>query len=363
MTLIRRDTKSIAIFGLKMIAIWHVAYTIFVFFRNYGIDESIRYQEVAHIDHLTEFTTVLLVSVLTGIFYTALEIFFDRSYFQKIAFGKVIVIKTILYFIMMRIVFFFGSICFAWMEGQTIDKEMITTAMMSKTFWALLFYFLLVSAVISFVLQVSQKFGPGMLWNFIIGKYHKPLEEDRIFLFVDLHSSTAHAEQLGHIKYSRLLQDCFFDLTTVVTEHRVDVYQYVGDEAVLSWKKETGISNNRCLHAYFDFQKILDDRKEYYMENYGLQPYFKAGLHMGKVTVAEVGVVKKEIAYHGDVLNTTARIQGECNKFGQSLLVSEEIINNISFGQHFNSKLMDSPLLKGKKKKVNIYGVQLVPAL
>ena len=360
MTLIRRDLRGLGRFAIKMVAIWTLAYFIFIFFRNFGIEESAKFDLVGHIDHRTEFWTVVFIGVLTGIFYTLLEVFFDRPYFQKIPFGKVILFKTVLYFIMMRLIFFLAALVFASLDGRQIDMAMIQEAMMSKSFWVLLAYFLIVSAVISFVLQVSQKFGPGMLWNFLIGKYHKPLVEDRIFLFIDLHSSTTHAEQLGHVKFSRLLQDCFFDLTDVVTRHHCDVYQYVGDEAVLSWPKEKGITDKRCLHAYFDFMAILNAKKAHYMEHYGLQPYFKAGLHMGQVTVAEVGVVKKEIAYHGDVLNTTARIQAACNQYGQALLASEDIINNISFDKAFNCELMDNPLLKGKKKKVKIYGVQSI---
>jgi len=51
----------------------------------------------------------------------------------------------------------------------------------------------------------------------------------------------------------------------------------------------------------------------YYLSKYGRVPVFKAGIHGGKVMALEVGSVKKELAYLGDIVNTTARIQGECN--------------------------------------------------
>lgn len=40
----------------------------------------------------------------------------------------------------------------------------------------------------------------------------------------------------------------------------------------------------------------------------------------------EVGYIKKEIAYHGNVFNTAARIWSVCNDFNKDLLVSEHII-------------------------------------
>jgi adenylate cyclase len=81
-----------------------------------------------------------------------------------------------------------------------------------------------------FILQVSDKFGQGVLISFLLGKYYRPKEDDRIFMFMDLKSSTTSAEKLGHIKYSQFIQDCFFDITDVITKYDAKIYQYVGDE-------------------------------------------------------------------------------------------------------------------------------------
>ena len=66
-------------------------------------------------------------------------------------------------------------------------------------------------------------------------------------MFLDLKSSTTHAEQLGHIKYSQLIQDCFYELTEVVTRREAQIYQYVGDEIVLTWPYEKGIKNKSSV--------------------------------------------------------------------------------------------------------------------
>ena len=41
------------------------------------------------------------------------------------------------------------------------------------------------------------------------GYYQKPKEESKIFMFLDLQSSSKIAELLGHEKYSDFIQDCF----------------------------------------------------------------------------------------------------------------------------------------------------------
>lgn len=104
--------------------------------------------------------------------------------------------------------------------------------------------------------MVSQKFGPGVLWNMFIGKYRNPKEEERVFMFLDLKPSTSIAEKLGHINFCRFIQDCFADLTLVITKHSVEIYQYVGDEAVLSWPLENGFENNTGSNHLWNYQKI-----------------------------------------------------------------------------------------------------------
>jgi adenylate cyclase len=195
------------------------------------------------------------------------------------------------------------------------------------------------------------------MFNLIIGKYHYPRVENRIFMFLDMKDSTTHAENLGHIKFSSLIQDSLNDLTSAIIEHKVEVYQYVGDEAVLTWNLHNGFENTNCLQVYYSFQKTLERKKAYYENEYGFVPFFKAGVHLGDVTVSEVGIVKREIAYHSDVLNTAARIQGKCNEFEAELLISEDLRNKLKGSQYFNFKHIGGLSLKGKQQLVNIYKV------
>ncbi len=177
-------------------------------------------------------------------------------------------------------------------------------------------------------------------------------------MFLDLKDSTTIAEQLGHHKYSQFIQDCFFDLNDVVLDHDAEIYQYVGDEAVLSWPYKKGLAKNNCLGLFFAFQHQLELRKAYYLEKYGISPEFKAGLHGGTLMVAEVGSVKKELAYHGDVINTSARIQAECNTYHVSLLISEKLLKDLHIDEVSNSKSLGNVLLKGKHEEVKIHTIE-----
>jgi adenylate cyclase len=201
--------------------------------------------------------------------------------------------------------------------------------------------------------QVNLFLGSNNFWKLLRGRFYTPREEERIFMFLDLQSSTKHAENLGHIEYSKMIQDCFNDLGIVI-ENEAEIYQYVGDEAILTWRLKDGLSDQNCLNAYFNFKQRLDKRKEHYLKNYNCTPHFKAGMHAGIVTVAEVGKFKKEIAYHGDTINTAARIQGKCNELKQEFLISESLKSQLSPTGFVFDKL-GSIELKGKESNMFLY--------
>ncbi len=216
-------------------------------------------------------------------------------------------------------------------------------------------YILVLDFFLVILRQVNLMLGEGNLLKVLRGKFYTPREEERIFMFLDLQASTSLAEKLGHIQYSKLLQDCFNDLGIVV-DYRAEVYQYVGDEVILSWSFKNGLKNNNCLASFFMFKAVLLEKKAYYVQNYGVLPFFKAGLHAGTVTVTEVGKYKKEIAYHGDTINTAARIQGVCNQYEKEFLVSNFLKEQLETSG-FEFETIGQVPLKGKGKEVLVHAV------
>jgi adenylate cyclase len=78
-------------------------------------------------------------------------------------------------------------------------------------------------------------------------------------------------------------------------------------------------------------------------------PGFKAGLHGGKVVTTQVGDIKSEIVYHGDVLNTAARIQELCNVYGSKLLVSDTLAGKLNLPNYLSLHGLEQVQLRGKE--------------
>lgn len=214
-----------------------------------------------------------------------------------------------------------------------------------------------VVAFTQLMLQVNSKFGHGAFGNIIRGKYNTPKEEKRIFMFLDLNSSTSMAERLGNETYHELLKDFFADITNPVLDNRGEIHQYVGDEVVVVWTLEDGIEDSRCVQCFFDIKNHIEKNKEKYLQRYGLVPTFKAGIHAGKVVAGEVGIIKRDITYSGDVLNTTSRIQSMCRKFNEEIIASASLIAELRPADKYVSRALGAIKLPGKEKEVMLSGL------
>src|SRR6185295_17359504 len=138
--------------------------------------------------------------------------------------------------------------------------------------WVLIFYTLVIYGLLVFFLQINQLLGEGILWKFIRGKYHQPREEERIFMFLDMKSSTAIAEQLGHVRFYALLNELFNEISQPVLLTKAEIYQYIGDEVVLTWEVEHGLENSNCLKTFFMFRESLIRNSGKYLKNFGVKP-------------------------------------------------------------------------------------------
>lgn len=310
---------------------------------------------------------MLWTAVLLGFFYgVTLGItgyYLDKEFFRKLSLGKIIVFKTVGSFVLL--VFLLWLLRFVLFDLFISRSLNIPDVILNEKVWRSLFYLLMIyyffmTLMINFINQVNKKYGPGVLLPLLLGKYRNPKEEERIFMFMDLKSSTTTAEKLGHIRYSSFIRDCFVDINEVLFPFCAQVYQYVGDEIVVMWPEREGIKHHRCIRFYFACKKQFQDRAEYYRTNYGFLPDFKASVHTGKVTVVEIGEIKRDIAYHGDTLNTAARIQSVCNEYKKDFLVSEHLFEKFGVDPRMKIEPLGKILLRGKTERVGVVSLDWI---
>lgn len=207
-----------------------------------------------------------------------------------------------------------------------------------------------------FYVEVSEHLGHSVLTNFITGRYHHPKTETRLFMFSDMKSSTQIAETLGHDLYFQFLKSYYNDLSDAILRHKGVVYQYVGDEIVLTWPSTTNGFAQLSLDCFYAMKTDLKQRQVHYIKHYGVFPDFKAAIHLGEVSTGEIGALKKDIFFTGDVLNTAARLQSECHTYGVDLLVSKAAIDRVSTSM-YKFESLGLVQLKGKTQVVELFSV------
>ena len=214
----------------------------------------------------------------------------------------------------------------------------------------------------NFVGQVNGLLGRGVLVGLILGRYHRPREEVRIFLLIDLRGSTQIAQRLGNLRYHAFLSRFISDVTASAVRFRGEVHRYVGDEVILTWTAEEGLRGAGCIRAVFAISATLEAAGTEYEADFGVVPSFWAGLHLGPVVTGEIGTIKHEIAFLGDTLNAASRIQQAGKDNQRQFLASAGVISALDLPNDVASESLGRIELRGIEEPMELFAVSRVAA-
>lgn len=352
----KSSLKKIAIVTLVWIlmAVFLALYELFFLWGN-GLDVTMSVQH-----YILSYVGAAFFAGIFGGGFVVLK--FEKS-LRKYPYGRALVNLmfwfTLIYFfahvvgsILGNTLFFEFSLFDPKIQSSIISYFTSFNFLQGYLFWGI------VNLLTIIALEVNKKYGPGVFRDFLLGRYFHPRKEERIFMFLDLKGSTTIAEKIGEESFFNFIKDFYADATPAILEFKGEIYQYVGDEILVSWEMEKGLRDARFLNCFFEIKNSFENRSEYYQNKYGVIPKFKAGFHGGTVMAGEVGEVKKDIAFSGDVLNTSARIQGECNRLGVDILMSDYLLTkmeNIPLSYIF--KTVEKIKLRGKSEEVGLVTV------
>lgn len=218
-------------------------------------------------------------------------------------------------------------------------------------------YWLVIFAVTQLFIEINDKYAPGIFISILSGKYKKPVVENRIIMFMDLKDSTPIAEKLGHENYFLFIRAFITYISNAIITHDGIIYQYVGDEVVVSWplsKKNT----KKALASIIEARRNIQKMSEKFRREYDIVPEFRVGIHAGEVTIGEIGVMKKDLAMSGDTMNTTARIRSACNELNQKFIVSKEFTEYAQL-EPYQYTSLGTIELKGKSDGIELFALNL----
>ncbi len=311
------------------------------------------------------FITGAAAGLLLGATISFLELWVFTSGVRKLRFATLLTFRTTLYLLLITFIIFNAAMIsriiihdmtYAEVLAST-DQKGITYYLVYKDFDTAVIYTLAFAFSINFTRMISRKIGQGMLLSHISGTYYSPVKESRIIMFLHIHNSKKISQKLGAYQFHQFLKDFFYDITSPIVVHQGIIYEYIEDLIVVSWSMKKGLQDANCIRVFFDINETLDTLKEKYYKNYGFIPTIKAGLHCGDIVRAEIGDIKTQIVFHGDVMNTCARVLDKANEIETNLLVTKDLLDVIELPVLYDSQSEGQIKLRGKQSEIELFKI------
>jgi class 3 adenylate cyclase len=207
------------------------------------------------------------------------------------------------------------------------------------------------------IFELTRLIGSRVLFNVALGRYRTPVREARVLMFLDLANSTSLAESMGELRVQGLLTRFFFDIDGAIVAHGGEVHAYVGDEVIVTWPLDERMSGGRCIECFFAIADSITEHADSYRQEFGTVPSFRAGLHAGHVVISECGSSRRQLAYFGDTVNVTARLQEHCKEVGRNLLVSADLLRDMKLKPAFAVEALGEVRLRGRAAAIEVFSV------
>jgi adenylate cyclase len=295
----------------------------------------------------------VIAALLTASCIGGIEMFLlpraSMRWLDALPFAAVFILKTLAY----------GAIAGVVFLGQPGQRLLgVVTVYSPRTALIAVCLTLVAVAVMVMMFQAAGLVGYRTFMALLLGKYRRPYAERRFFLFVDVVGSTAIAERLGALEAHRFLGAVFSAVAEPIELCRGEIHQYVGDEIVVTWVEADGVADARALRCFFAMREALTADTNRFVERFGVQPELRAALHLGEVITGEVGQVRRAIVFHGDVMNTTGRLEQATREVGCRFIASAEALAPLGPPPGIRSHDLGALALRGRVEPIHAFCVE-----
>lgn len=292
-------------------------------------------------------------ALLTASCIAGIELFLlprtSMRWLDALPFAALFILKTLVY----------GAIAGTVLAGQPGERLLgVVTVYNARTGLIAVCLSLVPVAVVVMMFQAAGLVGYRTFTALLLGRYRRPSAERRFFLFVDVVDSTAIAERLGALEAHRFLAAVFSAVAEPIELCRGEIYQYVGDEIVITWVEADGVADARALRCFFAMRAALAADAIRFVQRFGVQPELRAALHLGEVIAGEVGQVRRAIVFHGDVMNTTGRLEQATREVGCFFIASAEAITSVGPPPEIRTRDLGALALRGRVEPVHAFCVE-----
>jgi len=136
---------------------------------------------------------VVFIGALLAVPLIVLESSRFAKRFRRLPFWAGVLLKSVAYVTALAAIFLGVGFVLGLIEGRTIAEFVEALPQNFAAMGAAFVMYL----VIIFLKHLDRLLGPGVLLRYVMGRYHRPRREQRVFMFVDITGSTKLAERLS----------------------------------------------------------------------------------------------------------------------------------------------------------------------
>jgi class 3 adenylate cyclase len=174
-------------------------------------------------------------------------------------------------------------------------------------------------------MRVAHFIGLETLFHLMIGTYHRPVVEEKVLMFLDINNSTALAAQLGAIETKSFVGKFLFDISGPITNNGGEIYLYKGDGLIAQWDWDEALSGGKILQAIDAVFAAVERERAAYLDQFGIVPAFRIGVHGGEVVVSEQGDIKRAIGIYGNTINIAERMEEAAKAHSVACVISGDV--------------------------------------
>jgi len=307
-------------------------------------------EKATGIEILAAFLRGVYTGTVIALPLTVIEVALSQSAFtrwrQSRPFLIALLIDSVLYTAIVTFGLWSGAWLFAGPEGSDFGWNKDSGIQMMFAF--------VVSVFVNLFIVINRIIGPGVMLNIALGRYHQPVEEDRVLLFIDIKGSTSIAERIGDLAFHKLLNQFYGDIADAVLRYQGTIHKYVGDEIIVSWRAGRTNSATNAIQCHRFASEIINQNRNEYQKQFGVTPEFRAALHVGQVVIGEMGNIKLEIAFSGDAMNTAGRLMDLCRELTQDCIASAALLDQAELPDTVAAHQLSPVKMRGKEKPIAI---------
>ena len=268
-----------------------------------------------------------------GFLSTVIEVYYirsqRRSWIRRVAFLPGLIVRILVLTLLIRICLTGNELISDYLTGRPLALDFKFAQQARDTLISMLLVILFVT-----LSQLTSIIGFKRFINLVVGRYFRPVSEDRIFLFVDVVDSSNIARKLGNERFHDYLAEIFYQLDLAIVRTGGEIVSYVGDAVIVTWPLgDNRRKNARPLNALISMLKRMEDESGYFQSEFGIVPEIRAALHGGTVVVGECGDSRRQVTFLGDVVNMTSRIESLTKEKGESFLASQDVLSRMDIPQ------------------------------